>query len=149
MKKLIILFAIFSLYGCDKTGMYDIMIINNSESELICSLSRNEEIFDLKKLLIANEIEKGKKYERIDITSLFLSTIKADTTSNLNERPISWNRFINSSKHKKIRLYIIKKDSVNKYGWEGIHARNLYNKKYTLDMDDLDSLNWTIEYNGN
>lgn len=48
-----------------------------------------------------------------------------------------------------MRLYVVEKDSVNKYEWKGIHDRNLYNKKYMLDIDDLDSLNWTIEYTGN
>lgn len=60
-----------------------------------------------------------------------------------------WKDYIDISDNKKLRLYIIEKDSVDKYGWEGIQAKNIYNKKYTLDIDDLDSLKWTIEYNDN
>lgn len=60
-----------------------------------------------------------------------------------------WEDYIGLSKDKKMRLYIVEKDSINKYGWEKVHSMNLYNKKYTLDIDDLDSLNWTIEYNCN
>ena len=47
-----------------------------------------------------------------------------------------------------MRLFIIKKDSLDKYGWEGIYQKNLYNAKYLLDIEKLDSLKWTITYNG-
>ncbi len=74
--------------------------------------------------------------------SLYKNTVKEI------DRPIDWGTYINKSMGHKFRLYIIEKDSVDKYGWEGIQAKNIYNKKYTLDIDDLDSLKWTIEYNG-
>lgn len=65
------------------------------------------------------------------------------------DRPIDWGTYINKSQYHKFRLYIIEKDSVEKYGWKGIASKGVYNKKYLLDIDTLDSLNWTIEYNGN
>lgn len=147
MNRFLYLVLLSSVLGCDRTGQYDITIVNKSQSELVCSLSRTEEIFDLKKLLIKQEISKGKKYDQIDITSLFLTEIKKDTTSILDSRPQSWKRFIDSSPDKKLRLFIIAKDSIDKYGWEGVHANKLYNKKYILDIEELHRLNWTIEYN--
>lgn len=63
-------------------------------------------------------------------------------------RPIDWKTYVSTSMGHKFRLYIIKKDSVDKYGWKVIHKKNIYNKKYLLNVDVLDSLNWKIEYNG-
>ncbi|MEY4037975.1 MAG: hypothetical protein RIR67_285, partial [Bacteroidota bacterium] len=44
------------------------------------------------------------------------------------------------------RYYIIKKDSVDKYGWKEIFKRNIYNKKYLFTIEDLDKINWTTTY---
>lgn len=65
------------------------------------------------------------------------------------DRPADWKTFMDKSWEGKLRLYIIAKDSVDKYGWEAIGKRNIYNKKYELDIETLDSLNWRIEYHKN
>jgi len=77
----------------------------------------------------------------------FTDSVDSNIVKEIN-RPIDWGTYINRSMGRKFRLYIIEKDSVNKYGWGAIHTKNLYNKKYLLDIDVLDSLNWKIEYNG-
>ncbi|CAA9201278.1 hypothetical protein FLA105534_03510 [Flavobacterium bizetiae] len=59
-----------------------------------------------------------------------------------------WEEYIKTCDNQKIRYYIIKKDSVDKYGWETIFRKNIYNKKYLFKIEDLDSLNWTITYDG-
>lgn len=59
-----------------------------------------------------------------------------------------WEEYIKTCDNKKIRYYIIKKDSVDKYGWEAIFKNDIYNKKYLFTIKDLDRLNWTINYDG-
>jgi len=60
-----------------------------------------------------------------------------------------WEEYIKTCDNQKIRYYIIKKDSVDKYGWETIFRKNIYNKKYLFTIEELDRLNWTIAYEGN
>lgn len=59
---------------------------------------------------------------------------------------IYWEEYIKSCDNQKLRYYIIKKDSVDKYGWKEIFKRNIYNKKYLFTIEDLDKINWTITY---
>jgi hypothetical protein len=58
----------------------------------------------------------------------------------------SWEEYINQCNGNLIRLYIIKQDSINKYGWEKIRATEIYNKKYLFKINDLDQINWSINY---
>lgn len=59
-----------------------------------------------------------------------------------------WEEYIKTCDNQKIRYYIIKKDSVDKYGWKTILSNNIYNKKYLFTIEDLDKINWEIEYKG-
>jgi hypothetical protein len=60
-----------------------------------------------------------------------------------------WEEYIKTCDNQKIRYYIIKKDSVDKYGWQKIFSNNIYNKRYLFTIEDLDRLKWTITYDGN
>ncbi len=59
---------------------------------------------------------------------------------------IYWEEYIKYCDNQKLRYYIIKKDSVDKYGWKEIFKKNIYNKKYLFTIEDLDKINWTITY---
>jgi len=61
---------------------------------------------------------------------------------------LTWEEYIKTCDSQKIRYYIIKKDSVDKYGWKQIFKKNIYNKKYLFTIEDLDKINWQIEYKG-
>jgi len=71
-----------------------------------------------------------------------------DDDCNLIVKP-RWEEYIKTCDSQKIRYYIIKKDSIDKYGWKEIFKKNIYNKKYLFTIEDLDKLNWTITYDGN
>jgi len=59
-----------------------------------------------------------------------------------------WEDYIEKRDSKKIRLYIIVKDSVDKYGMNNIFKKNIYNKKHLFTIEDLDKLNWVFAYKG-
>jgi len=135
---------------CEGYDLEEIIIKNNSDHSIYYSMTIEDEMFDIEKYRISERMKKGEQFTVIDITGLFMSDeIVQHSTIEISRRPREWYRYANSAKDKKLHLYIIQKDSVDKYGWEGIHAKNVYNRKYNLDVDDLDSLNWTIEYDGN
>jgi len=90
--------------------------------------------------------DKHLEYDEKMFNKLFKVDIN-DTTFSV-DIPYSWEDFINESKEGKMRLFIISKDSVDKYGWKGVLAKNIYTKVYKLNIDDLKNNKWLIVYNG-
>jgi len=134
----------------DRIDIRDITINNKSENDIIYSLSKTDTVFDIEASKILKYELEGKNVLKVDVSHSFIDSISRNETHKIDSRPFDWKSYYDPyDRGNKLRLFIIVKDSVDKYGWEGIYAKNLYNKKYTLDIDDLDSLNWTIEYNGN
>ena len=123
------------------------MISNN---DIIYSLSKTDTVFDIEASKILKYELDGKDILKVDVSHSFIDSLSKNGIDIIQKAPSHWKSYYDPyNKGNKMRLFIIKKDSVDKYGWEGIYKYNIYNKKYLLDIDDLDSLNWTIEYNGN
>ena|SRR5690554_650601 len=143
--------VIFLFISCmDKFDNRDITISNISSNDIIYSLSLTDTVFDIEASKILKYELDGKDVLKVDISHSFIDSLSRNKIDIIDRRPFDWKSYYDPyNKGNKMRLFIIKKDSVDKYGWEGIYKYNIYNKKYLLDIDDLDSLNWTIEYNGN
>ncbi len=45
-----------------------------------------------------------------------------------------------------ISIYILSKDTVNKYSWDKIRSDYNILKRYDLSLDDLEKQNWTVTY---
>jgi len=152
MKKLKIiiplLFISYIIYACwEKVDFENLKISNKSNTSIYVSISNDDQIFDYAKFLILQKIKKGENLNEIDITDLYLSDIILPKETVEISRPMVWDDYINSSKDKKIRLFVIEKDSVDKYGWEYIHKENIYNKKHTLTFKSLEKMKWKLVYN--
>lgn len=151
MKKLkIIIFLLFItciINACwEKVDFENLKISNKSDKIIYCSISNNDEFFDYSKYLLSQRIKSGENIKVIDLTDLYLSDIiLADTTIKV-PRPMIWSDYINKSKDGKIRVFLIEKDSIDKYGWKYINDNTLYNKKYLLTLDDLEEMDWKIIY---
>jgi len=144
MKKFILyLLIIINCIACmDKFNVNNLTISNDSDKEIIYSLSNTDTIFDLKKM-------KNYQASQGDIFLLFVDSLEKKKTKIIDPRPPHWKSYYDpDNKGNKMRLFIIEKDSLDKYGWEGIYQKNLYNAKYLLNNEKLDSLNWTIIYKG-
>lgn len=50
--------------------------------------------------------------------------------------------------NRKIQLLIFKQSTLDEHSWEEIQERNLFDKRYSLTVEDLKELNWTITYDG-
>lgn len=134
MKKVLFLIICLGLTSCmDRFDNRPLTIENKSKNKIYG--------------IIMNE--NSESYKDLNQMGIIISDSIMPNESHSKLGTKLWEDYIGLSKDKKMRLYVVEKDSVNKYEWKGIHDRNLYNKKYTLDIDDLDSLNWTIEYTGN
>jgi len=129
--KIFCLISFLSLISCigHKTDGRYITTRNNSTNSIYCFYTKNEINY------IDSIPNMGKE-----------SLPKADVVSITGH--IYWEDYIKNCDNQKIRYYIVKKDSVDKYGWKEIFKKNIYNKKYLFTIEDLDKINWTIEYKG-
>lgn len=152
MKNVIIYICLFILFtSCmDKIDIREISVKNNTNDKIFYSLSNSDLVLDIDSSMIFKDKINNLEIFKLDISHSFIDSLNAKESHLTSRRPADWRSYFDPyNKGEKLRIFIISKDSVDKYGWEGIYAKNIYNKKYTLDIDDLDSLNWTIEYNVN
>lgn len=50
--------------------------------------------------------------------------------------------------NRKLNILIYKQSTLNKYSWQEIQEKNIFDKRYVLTLDDLKAINYTIVYNG-
>lgn len=146
-KNFLSLFLLFNFCSCDKLDTRELLVKNSSDKVIFSILSKND-----------NMNEAGFYYEyqdnfdetkRGDYDAPFIfEEIKNGQTIENHDRPRFWDNYFNELEDKKARLFIVQKDSVDKYGWKEIFKKNIYNKKYLFTIEDLDKINWTITYDG-
>lgn len=91
-----------------------------------------------------DEFKRDEKYSYTKKDSVFrfiFEEIEPDTKYASHDRPSHWDSYFESIPDKKIRLFIILKDSVDKYGWHKIFEKQLYKKKYELKIENLEAKN--------
>lgn len=144
MKKVIVIFLInFVCYGCS----YDpglpqnekFKVINNSEQDIFCYPVLNDSFDDIP-LIINNETRKSDKF-------LFQILEIPAKRSKILKGVSGWDGFISeNSKDSLIRLFIFSKAFVKEYGWKDIVSTGKYTKKYILNENDLEKINWEVIY---
>lgn len=143
----ILLFLSSTIEGCmDSIDTRDLMVSNGSNKSIYSIISNNDDMFGSG---YYDEFRRDEKYVYTKKDSLFrfiFEEIEPNTKYACHDRPSYWETFIESTIDKKIRLFIISKDSVDKYGWNKIFKNQIYNKKYELTIEDLEAMNWKIDY---
>ena len=135
-KFLMLFITMGMLQGCPKVDDDDILvgtinIFNNSEDIIYCGcpfVSENEiNSEDLDENLV-REIKIFPKSQRI------YSYYKRQFDKNYN---------------RKIWILIFKQSTLDNHTWEEIQEQNLYDKRYSFTLDELNAMNWELVYNGN
>jgi hypothetical protein len=90
--------------------------------------------------------DENKYIKTNQIDKFIFEPIKPTESATNHDRPMYWDISFEQIEDKKIRLFIVPQDSVDKYGWFKIFQKNVYAKKYTLSLKDLESKNWEIVY---
>jgi len=137
MKYSIVLMLLL-LSGCmyDKIDSREIKVFNNSNRTVFCIISTNDSVNGMAGFGFPSQYNNTYHFH----------PILPGTVSEPNHKPRFWESLEERSESKKMRLFIIDNDSVLKYGWEKIMGNNIYTKKYTVSINDLDKTNWKIEY---
>jgi|WetSurMetagenome_2_1015567.scaffolds.fasta_scaffold00059_54 hypothetical protein len=138
MKKLTpFLLLIILLQSClmDRIENRNIKVINDSSQPIYC-LKSQDDLF---------------KYPYFDynyksITEVF--KIQPGSAGYVLDNPTSWDSYIKESKNGKLRLFIITQESLDKFGWGEILDKNIYDKVYSMSIDDLKKAHWKVIYDG-
>lgn len=134
--KFFILFITMGIVqGCPKVDDDDILvgtinIVNDSEETIYCGcpfVSENVINFN-------------------DFSENFVREIKISAKS---ERKYSYygNQF-KGNYNKKIWILIYKQSTLDNHTWEEIQDQNLYDKRYSFTLDELNAMNWEVVYDG-
>jgi hypothetical protein len=131
----LIFLQLFILLSCMDRAIdnRDLKIVNESNKIIYYFVSENDSF--------------TKPYQ--DYSEYVLNTnnsISQDTFAYFIDKPINWEDFINNCKDRKMRLFIVLKDSVDKYGLKVVISKGIYTQKYFIDIDDLNNKNWSITY---
>ena len=122
---------IFSLFvsfycSCDPVDHRELKVRNNTKGNIYWLFSENG---TFKRPYLRDDMDSIAIYKN-GIISSFSPT---------------WDERINRSTNKKLVLYIVMKDTVQKYGWEKTYELSKYYKKLIVDMNFLDRNNWQYE----
>lgn len=136
MKKNILLLVItLTLFSCmDRVETMKIKIINHSRGTVYCFKS------------MSDSLSKSKNVDFTDSLFDVSCEVKKDSTYLVGNVLSDWGIFIDDCDDKKLRLFIISKDSIDKYGWTQVLKENIYSKVYKLDMNGLKREKWAIIY---
>lgn len=124
-----ILFAALIPSSCikDKVDTRKLKIVNESITDIYWVKSES------------GEFKKNIYNDEVDI-------VMVNSIGSIGNLVPPWDVTIEESKDKKISIFIVHKDSVDKYGWDSVYKRKLYVKRYFIDMKYLEDNKWTIIY---
>ena len=145
MKKIILIItSILFFVGC-KEHNTQIAIINKSNVNIFFDSSSSPQKDSIckcfsccgnKKLLYVNH----PNYNGED------NTIAPNSTK--YESHQNWRSIIKDLEDGKITISIFNRDSLRSFTWEEMYGQKKWIKQYRLSEKDLDSLNWTIIFDG-
>jgi hypothetical protein len=145
--KILLIFILLNFCSCDKLDTRELIVKNSSDKIIYSILSENDSMNDSSFYYEYQDDFNESKRGDYDAPFVFEEIMSGKMIAN-SDRPRYWNNYFQRLEDKKARLFIVEKDSVDKYGWKTIFAKNIYSKKYFITLDKLDSLNWQIEYKG-
>lgn len=130
---------------CDRVDDRELVVLNNSKDTIFSIISTNDTIGGDGSYAEFDEDENEyKNYPREH--KFIFELIKPNEAIANHDTPRWWDVYFNEIEDKKLRLFIVPQDSVKKYGWYKIFNNNIYIKKYTLSLEDIEKQNWVIEY---
>jgi hypothetical protein len=149
MKKniLILLLGLITFNSCmDYVESRELVVSNQSSNSIYSIISDNDDMGN-SRYYLEFKANENNIYPKID--SLFefrISEINSGDKAENHDTPRNWESYFDRIGDKKLRLFIVSKDSVTKYGWRTIFKKQVYIKKYKLGLEDLEKSKWEIVY---
>jgi len=139
----IILCALLSNCIIDKLDSRNITVINNSKDTIYSIISPSDDMFGSG---YYDEFKQGSDYQYTPAAfKMEFSPIAPFDQVEPHDRPRFWDNYFKEH-DKMVRVFIVKKGTVNKSGWHKIFNESQYDEKYLLSEKQLDSCSWKINY---
>jgi hypothetical protein len=135
--KAIIILLIISFAGCvidSGPDKRDISILNKSENTIYCIISSNDFIDSVYKSFDSVVWKRGSY------------NILKDSVKNIYDKPSNWDEYINNCQDGKVRIFVISRSDVTKYGWEKVILKSICTRIYKVNIHDLNKCKWKITY---
>lgn len=146
-RQILLVFILLNFCSCDKLDTRELIIKNSSHKIIYSILSENDSMNNSDFYYEYQDDFNESKRGDYDPPFIFEEIMSGKMSAN-HDRPRYWDNYFQNLEDKKARLFVVEKDSVDKYSWKTIFAKNIYSKKYFITLEKLDSLNWQIEYKG-
>lgn len=137
----------FLSFGCVMDKYDEDLYVKNNSLDTIYSILSEDDIIGSSSYY--EEFRRPENYLKTETDSVWtfvFSEIGPGEKIPNHDRYLRWSTYFKNGKDEKIRLFIVKKDSVSKYGWHKIFEKQIFNKKYTFTEKQFDSLNYLVEY---
>jgi len=148
MKKICVLLFLILFVSCmDYIDKRELLVNNKSTSSIYSIISPNDSLNASDFYIEYRKDEKNYPDSKANnINSFVFEEINSREKIENHDRPRDWKSFFEKCKNNQLRLFIISKDSVEKYGWRKIFAKEIFNKKYIFSLNDLEKRNWEVIY---
>lgn len=142
-------FVLFSILfqSCffERNDNREILVINNSKSAIYSILSKDGIMHSSNYYYEFQENFEEKIRKEYDAPFVFEVIKPGDSVAN-HDTPRYWDKYFEKLIDKKATLFIVQKDSVDKYGWKEVFKKEIYNKKIYLTILDLNRNDWRVIY---
>ncbi|GEM_PF-743976 len=125
--KILLIFILLNFCSCDKLDTRELIVKNSSDKIIYSILSENDSMNDSGFYYEYQDDFNESKRGDYDAPFVFEEIMSGKMIAN-SDRPRYWNNYFQRLEDKKARLFIVEKDSVDKYGWKTIFAKNIYSK---------------------
>ena len=125
-----------TLIACSKKSK-EIVIENQTNKRYFVFISESDYILDGE--IYHNSIKNNQIDEKLHFKFYTDSTHRKV----IIDEPGNWDEYFKNISDKKLRLFIVPTDTVEKYGWSDIYQGYGY-VKYKLSKEDLDFQKWKI-----
>lgn len=141
MSRHVLMVLIILVWGCDPIDK-KIVLSNKSSDVIFFSTSVNDSIITRSPFSHAYKIDQGDTIW--DESSNLVLSDSSKFLTIIGKH--AWENYINKKcKDSTLRIFIFNK-SLTKVPWDTIVSKQLYSKKFTYKVKDLEALNWRVEY---
>lgn len=139
--KILLICVIFFLTDCFFRGEEKLTIINNSDSDIFYELNYNSDTLDYYNPFdVQNMTPEEKKYRFNELRIAKFSQKKPRLPFD------NWINKVNKSKDSVLRIYFYYPDTIYNIPRKTIREKQLWIKKKSYKIKDLDAINWEIYF---
>ncbi|MRJ08844.1 hypothetical protein EDL98_02865 [Ornithobacterium rhinotracheale] len=132
VKYLFVIFVVLINIQCQDDFVAEFHVYNNTDEKIFINIRTSD-----------------KSLEVVD----FYPSVFILPNSNLPETSSSGDILKNDpiyyDKNEKLYFFVLKESTMEKYGWDEIKKKNIYDAKFSYTFDELKAQDFKIIYNGN